>query len=57
MARNPDWCIVTDTRDKLGESPQWVAATGELYWVDFFGPTIRRLSADGMRKDWTLAHS
>jgi sugar lactone lactonase YvrE len=54
MARNPDWRIVTDTRDKLGESPQWVAATGELFWVDFFGPTIRRLSPDGTRKDWTL---
>lgn len=54
MARKPDWRIVTDSRDKLGESPQWNAATGEFFWVDFYGPTIRRLSPDGTRKDWTL---
>lgn len=54
MARKPDWRIVTDSRDKLGESPQWNGATGELYWVDLFGPTIRRLSPDGSRKDWKV---
>lgn len=55
MARTPDWRIVTDSRDKLGESPQWNSATGELFWVDFFGPTIHRLSPGGQRRDWRLA--
>lgn len=54
MPSRPDWRIVTDCRDKLGESPQWNSATGEFFWVDFYGPTIRRLSADGKRTDWTV---
>jgi sugar lactone lactonase YvrE len=57
MARTRQWQILTETRDKLGESPLWNNATGEFYWVDFFGPTIRRISADGKRKDWTLSQS
>ena len=55
MARTPDWRILTDHRDKLGESPQWDSATNDFYWVDFYGPTIHRISADGKRKDWTLS--
>lgn len=55
MARSPDWRIVTDSRDKLGEGPVWNSASGELFWVDCYGPTIRRLAADGERTDWTLA--
>jgi sugar lactone lactonase YvrE len=55
MARARQWRIVTETRDKLGESPLWNSKTGELYWVDFFGPTIHRLSPDGQRKDWSLS--
>lgn len=54
MTRTPNWRILTDHRDKLGESPQWNGATGELFWIDFFGPTIHRLGRDGRRTDWTL---
>lgn len=54
MTRTPDWRILTDHRDKLGESPQWNGATGELFWIDFFGPTIHRLGPDGRCTDWTL---
>lgn len=54
MARTPDWRILTDHRDKLGESVQWDGARGELFWIDFYGPTIHRLGADGRCKDWTL---
>lgn len=54
MAGKTAWRIVGASRDKLGESPQWDHRTGDFYWVDFFGPTIRRLSADGARRDWTL---
>lgn len=55
MATEPAWRIVSDCRDRLGESPQWLAATGELYWIDFYGPTIRRLGTDGKRTDWNLS--
>ena len=54
MAVKPNWAIMSDCRDKLGESPQWSHGTGELFWVDFYGPIIRRLSRDGSRRDWTL---
>ncbi|HET6618586.1 MAG TPA: SMP-30/gluconolactonase/LRE family protein [Dongiaceae bacterium] len=54
MTRNPDWRILTDSRDRLGESPQWNSATGEFFWIDFYGPAIRRLGRHGKRTDWTL---
>jgi sugar lactone lactonase YvrE len=57
MSRPRDWRIPTDTRDKLGESPLWNSATGELFWVDFYGPTIRRMAPNGARTDWKLAQS
>lgn len=41
--------------DRLGESPQWDAAAGLLWWVDFYGPTLRCLEpASGRRRDWRL---
>ncbi len=55
MARTPDWRILTDHRDKLGESAQWNSATSELFWIDFYGPTVHRLAPDGRRTDWTLS--
>lgn len=55
MARTPDWRNPTDHRDKLGEGPQWNSATQELYWVDFYGPTIHRLDRGGKRTDWALS--
>ncbi len=54
MSGRNDWRILSDSRDKLGESPQWNHASGELYWVDFEGPIVRRLSPDGTRTDWSL---
>jgi len=54
MPAQRDWKILTTERDRLGESPQWNSATGEFFWVDFFGPTIRRLSLDGSVKSWSL---
>lgn len=54
MSSQTRWHIVTDSRDRLGESPQWSSVTGDLFWVDFYGPTIHRLSSDGERQDWTL---
>jgi sugar lactone lactonase YvrE len=54
MARNPVWQIVTDSRDKLGEGVLWNASAGELFWVDFYGPALHRLSPDGTRRDWSF---
>ena len=51
---HPDWTVSSVTRDKLGESPVWVAEERSLYWVDFYGPIVRRLSEDGEVTSWTL---
>ncbi len=54
--RTPDWRIVSDSRDRLGESPLWHAGEAALYWIDFYGPTVHRLDpATGGRRDWTIA--
>ena len=33
MARTPDWRILSDHRDKLGECAQWNSATGEFNMI------------------------
>lgn len=49
---------VSAAEDRLGESPQWDAAAGLLWWVDFYGPTLRCLDpASGARRDWRLPGS
>jgi sugar lactone lactonase YvrE len=54
--RIPDWRIVSDRSDRLGESPLWHAGEAALYWIDFYGPTVHRLDpATGRRRDWTIA--
>lgn len=50
----PDWEIRSPMIDRLGESPVWDAAEQALYWIDFYGPTIRRLSASGVIDSWIL---
>lgn len=51
-----DWRILSDCRDRLGESPLWHPEEAALYWIDFYGPTVRRLDgATGRRQDWTIA--
>jgi sugar lactone lactonase YvrE len=50
--------LAADSADRLGESPQWDAAAGLIWWVDFYGPTLHRLDpATGERRDWTLPGS
>jgi len=36
--------VVCDGCDRLGESVLWHPAEQALYWVDFYGPTVRRWS-------------
>jgi sugar lactone lactonase YvrE len=52
---NPQWKIIAQTRDRLGESPMWHRGEQALYWVDWYGPTIRRLTW-GQEKieSWTI---
>ena len=52
---SPDWKIVAQTRDRLGESPMWHPGQKALYWVDWYGPTLHRL-VWGQQKieSWTI---
>jgi D-xylonolactonase len=36
--------VVCSVRDRLGESVLWHPVEQALYWVDFYGPTVRRWS-------------
>lgn len=43
------------TRDRLGESPMWHPGEQALYWVDWYGPTIRRLKHGQSKvESWTI---
>jgi sugar lactone lactonase YvrE len=47
--------VETAHRARLGESPVWSVAEQALYWVDFYGPAIHRLSpADGQLHSWPV---
>ncbi len=51
----PDWKIIANTRDKLGESPMWHVAERALYWVDWYGPTLHRLKhGQDKVESWTI---
>ncbi len=46
---------VSDTKDRLGESPLWDAASNALYWIDSLAGTLHRLDyATGQRRDYTV---
>lgn len=50
-----DWKIIAQTRDRLGESPMWHPGEQALYWVDWYGPTLRRKSWHQDRiESWTI---
>ena len=51
----PEWRVVGEARDRLGESPLWHPLEQALYWVDFYGPAIQRLdpSTGGYRR-WPI---
>ena len=45
--------VITDTRDRVGESPVWSVAEQALYWVDIEGRRIHRWdSAAGTVQSW-----
>ena len=51
-----EWQIVSQTRDKLGESVLWHPREQALYWIDFYGPTVhRRDLVTGQQRDWIIA--
>ncbi|MBZ9813834.1 SMP-30/gluconolactonase/LRE family protein [Mesorhizobium sp. CA7] len=37
-----DWQVFAQAQDKLGESILWHPEENSLYWIDFYGPTVRR---------------
>jgi sugar lactone lactonase YvrE len=50
-----NWQVIGETRDRLGESALWHPQENALYWIDFYGPTIRRYDpAVGETRHWTL---
>ncbi len=47
--------IVSQSRDRVGESPIWDVDDQALYWVDGLGAILRRYDpADGSERHWTL---
>lgn len=53
---SPQWKIIAQTRDRLGESLMWHPGEQALYWVDWYGPTIRRLKwGQDEIKSWTIS--
>ena len=46
--------VVTEGLSILGESPLWNYRSRELYWVDFHGPKLHRLDADGVESNWSF---
>jgi len=43
------------THDRLGESPMWRADEQALYWVDWYGPTLRRKRMGEEKiESWTI---
>jgi sugar lactone lactonase YvrE len=50
-----EWEVIGATRDRLGESPLWHPQEAALYWIDFYGPIIRRYDpASGALREWRL---
>lgn len=50
-----DWTILAQMGDRLGESPMWSPAEQALYWVDWYGPIVRRLKRGAARvESWII---
>jgi sugar lactone lactonase YvrE len=41
-------------RDQLGEGPLWDVDEQRLYWIDSYGPAIRRMEPNGAKKTWPV---
>ena len=46
--------IVAQTRDRLGESAMWHAGEQAIYWIDWYGPIVRRMRPGGAIESWTV---
>jgi len=47
--------LLAQTHDRLGESPMWRADEQALYWVDWYGPTLRRKRMGEEKiESWTI---
>lgn len=46
--------VISEERDRVGESPVWSTAEQALYWVDIEGRKIRRCQPGSVTNSWTL---
>jgi sugar lactone lactonase YvrE len=50
-----DFEVVSNSRDALGESPVWEAATGRLFWVDIVRRQLKSLDlSSGAEQRWAM---
>jgi xylono-1,5-lactonase len=50
-----DWQICAQTHDRLGESILWHPTEAALYWIDFYGPFVRRMKQpNGPVETWKI---
>ena len=53
---NLDWQICAQTHDRLGESILWHPMENALYWIDYYGPCVRRQKgAQGTVESWKIS--
>jgi sugar lactone lactonase YvrE len=53
-----EWQIAANTKDRLGESPLWHPAERRLYWIDFYGPAVRRLDPASQKiETWQIPNA
>lgn len=51
----PQWNIIAQTRDRLGESAMWHPREKAIYWVDWYGPTVHRMRlGEHKPESWTI---
>ena len=49
------FALHAQTHDRLGESPMWRADEQALYWIDWYGPTLRRKRMGEEKvESWTI---
>lgn len=55
MTSSPDWRLVADVRNELGEGPVWCPREQALWWIDVASPSLWRLDGATRRvQHWWL---
>jgi sugar lactone lactonase YvrE len=53
--KSHNWTVIAQEHDKLGESAMWRPAEQAIYWVDWYGPTLRRRRGGDPVQSWTFS--